>query len=363
MIKTALVLFLGIIMIGSTYSMSSSYGLPQNLPDVSQAPFKVRVIDSDGLRAEIRPLITTAGNPKNYLTDSGSFNGVGDVILQRSDFSGLIRCSGSLLNTGMHVLTAAHCVTDSRGNYVLLSGSVFFDGGTNFIDVAVDASSTVVHPDWKGDILKGRDLAILKLVSTVSGDIQRYGIDSDPSDDLQTEITKVGYGRFGNGDQGDKFKSGEKRDGKNRYDAVADQTLRDLKVPKKFVDGSIVQFDFDNGLEANDAYDFFYGIENKGLGSDEVNTAPGDSGGPAFNTLGEITGITSYGLRLSYLFGGTSDVDSTLNSSFGEFSGDTRVSSFADWITGVLNGAPTSPPPDDDEPNPCSPGKAKKNKC
>jgi len=362
MIKTALVLFLGIIMIGSTYSMSSSYAQPQNLPDVSQAPFKVRVIDSDGLRAEIRPLITTAGNPGDYLTGSGgNFDGVGDVILQRSDFSGLIRCSGSLLNTGMHVLTAAHCVTDSRGNYVLLSGLVFFDGDTNVFEVAVDASSTVVHPDWKGDILKGRDLAILKLVSTVSGDIQRYGIDSNPSDDLQTEITKVGYGRTGNGDEGDEFKSGHKRDGKNQYDAVADQTLRDLKVPKKFVDGSIVQFDFDNGLEANDAYDFFYEIEDTGLGLDEVNTAPGDSGGPAFNALGEITGITSYGLRLSYIFGGTSDVDGTLNSSFGEFSGDTRVSSFAGWIDSVLNSTP--PPPDDDEPNPCPRGKAKNNKC
>ncbi|MBC8229691.1 PEP-CTERM sorting domain-containing protein [bacterium] len=63
-------------------------------------------------------------------------------------------------------------------------------------------------------------------------------------------------------------------------------------------------------------------------------SAPGDSGGPTFID-GEIAGITSYGVTL---WGGdvsTSDIDGpfpTLNNSFGEFAGDTRVAYYADFI-------------------------------
>ena len=64
----------------------------------------------------------------------------------------------------------------------------------------------------------------------------------------------------------------------------------------------------------------------------EVLSAPGDSGGPTFID-GYIAGVTSYGYRLS-----GSDIDGGLNSSFGEFGADTRVSSYINWIDKVLAG-------------------------
>ena len=54
--------------------------------------------------------------------------------------------------------------------------------------------------------------------------------------------------------------------------------------------------------------------------------AHGDSGGPTFLN-GAVAGIHSFSFRVS-----SSDVDDTLNQSFGEFSADVRLSEYADWI-------------------------------
>jgi len=108
-----------------------------------------------------------------------------------------------------------------------------------------------------------------------------------------------------------------------------------------FVPGSVLQYDFDNGLAANDAFGFFFGNSDLGLGNDEVNSAPGDSGGPTFSSP-VITGVTSYGVRLTFFpclpFSlCNSDIDGTLNNSFGEFSGDTRVSFYAAFVDAIVD--------------------------
>jgi hypothetical protein len=96
-----------------------------------------------------------------------------------------------------------------------------------------------------------------------------------------------------------------------------------------------------------------------------VDSAPGDSGGIGI-TNGVITGVTSYGVTLALCnpFGvcnRTSDVNDDIDSSFGEFAGDTRVSkysSFIDNVTGVsvvddippdtlIDSMPTDPSNDD----------------
>ena len=87
-------------------------------------------------------------------------------------------------------------------------------------------------------------------------------------------------------------------------------------------------------------------MDDLGLGNDEVMSAPGDSGGPSFIN-GQVAGITSYGLRLSRRTGRpprTSDVDNQLNSSYGEFGIDTRVSFFSGWIDANLTAVPPPPP-------------------
>ena len=272
------------------------------------------------------------------MTNSGDpLDGAGLLILTRSDFT--VGCTGGLLWTGEHVLTAAHCVTDDFGNNILLSGTVTFEGDNGDETIAIDASATKVHNKWNGSILKGNDLAVLKLVSAPTDDITRYQIDRDGSDDIGTVVEKVGYGRSGNGDDGDIIPFGDKRNGQNQYDVVADTMLKALGLKAKghFVPGSVLQYDFDNGNSSNDAFGFFFGNNDPGLGSAEVNSASGDSGGPAINN-GNIVGITSYGITLTFNDGTTSDVNGILDSSFGEFSGDTRVSQYVEFIDDSVGG-------------------------
>jgi secreted trypsin-like serine protease len=77
----------------------------------------------------------------------------------------------------------------------------------------------------------------------------------------------------------------------------------------------------------------------------EIGIAPGDSGGPGFID-GKIAGVHSFGF--TYFCGGfTNAPDATcgLDSSFGEMSGDARVSSYAGWIDDqVANGVDTPIP-------------------
>lgn len=349
-------------MIASTASISFSEAfLPEDLPDVSQAPFKTQIIKHGNLVAFVKPLYTTYGDPADYVTGLGTYDGVAKLILtlDTKPRSITVGCSGVLISN-THILTAAHCVTDDkRGKLILKEGTAYFEGDT--IPISLDTSQTVVHPDWNYKILEGNDVAILKLASPATG-LTVYGLDSDGSDDLAVQ-EKVGYGRSGNGNVGDVLSFGTKRDGQNLYDDVADTMLDALGV-QGYVPGSVLQYDFDNGLAANDAFGFFFGNSDLGLtsGTDpqEVNSAPGDSGGPTFDG-NEVTGITSYGVRLQYTNGQSSDIDGDINSTFGEFAGDTRVSAYYSFIDSVISGG-TIPPPDDDG-LACPPAKEAKGKC
>lgn len=322
----------------------NSLALPDHVPDIAKVKvgqFTQTIIQTDDLRAVIQPLYTTYGDPVDYLTSpGGSLDGTGLLILNHP--SGIYGCTGGLLWTGEHVLTAAHCVTDSFGNMVLQSGDVIFEGDLGTETIAIDAAATKVHGKWNGDVLKGNDVAVLKLVSAPTDDITRYQIDRDGSDDIGAVIEKVGYGKSGNGNDGDVIPFGDKRNGQNQYDDVADTMLKalGLKAKAHFVPGSVLQYDFDNGISNNDAFGFFFNDNDLGLGSFEVNSTSGDSGGPAIHN-GKIIGITSYGVTLTFNDGTTSDINNILDSSFGEFSGDTRVSQYTGFIDDSVNGGST----------------------
>ncbi len=341
---------------------TSAFAVPDHVPDIAKVkanPFAQTIIETDNLRAVFQPLYTTYGIPSDYLTNpGGSLDGAGLLILARSDFT--VGCTGGLLWTGEHVLTAAHCVTDNFGNNILQSGTVTFEGDDGTEIIEIDASATKVHNKWNGDILKGNDLAILKLATQPTSDITRYQIDRDGSDDIGAVVEKVGYGRSGNGNDGDIIAFGDKRNGQNQYDDVADTMLKalGLKARAHFVPGSVLQYDFDNGLTANDAFGFFFGNNDPGVGSSEVNSASGDSGGPAIHD-GKIIGVTSYGITLTFIDGTTSDVNDDLDSSFGEFSGDTRVSKYVKFIDESVSGGSDDGP---SEPK-CSKGQQKRNLC
>lgn len=341
--------------------------LPDHVPDIAKVqanPFAQIIIETDSLRAVFQPLYTTFGDPDDYLTNPGGpLDGAGLLILNRSDFK--VGCTGGLLWTGEHILTAAHCVTDDSGNNILLSGTVTFEGDNGVETIAIDASATKVHNKWNGNVIKGNDVAVLKLVSSPTDDITRYQIDRDGSDDIGTIVEKVGYGKSGNGNDGAILEFGDKRNGLNQYDDVADTMLKalGLKVNRDFVRGSVLQYDFDNGNSSNDAFGFFFGNHDLGFDPAEVNSASGDSGGPAISN-GNIVGITSYGITLTFTDGRTSDVNDRIDSSFGEFSGDTRVSKYVGFIDDSVGGSSDGGSSDDDTSEPkCNKGMQKRGLC
>ncbi len=301
-----------------------------------EPPGKPRIIKHGSITAVARPLYTTVDDPANHIVSPGGpLDGVGQLILNRSD--GTFICSGSLLLTGEHVLTAAHCVTDENGIINLFSGSVTFFGNSGTEVISLDAAQTVVPINWDGDYLRGNDIAVIKLVKEASPDITRYDIDKNKNDDVGTIGEKAGFGASGTGDTGWTFSDGQERAGKNKYDDFADVWLKlvGFKQGKDFDKGSVLLYDFDNGLAENDAFGFFFRNSDLGLGIEEVSAAFGDSGGPTI-VDGKITGVTSYILSLT-VGSKTSDVTDKLDSSFGEFSGDTRVSKYTKFVENAMN--------------------------
>ncbi|MFP4574210.1 MAG: trypsin-like serine protease [Coleofasciculus sp.] len=266
--------------------------------------------------------IVTPTDPDNYLVPSDEFSGVARLELGES-----ISCSGSLLSGGLHILTAAHCLTDNEGipirNVLDNSSAVFnIEQGSPSIRLPIAISDFFIHPNWSGTggggegFVRGNDIAVLQLAEPAPAFIEQYDLYRN-TDEVGQIFTKVGYGNIGLGNTGYIPNSidGRKRFGQNRFDALVDLfkeeevTLTHFDVATSEVSevfnwadiaisGSQLLLDFDNGLPENDAFGVHFGIEDLGLGDTEVNPAPGDSGGPSF-LLGDdgnwlIAGVSSH---------------------------------------------------------------------
>ena len=289
--------------------------------------------------------IVVSGDPDDYIVNPGNgFDGVVSLSLQTD--IGRFGCSGSLLPSGRHILTAAHCLTDDFGLNLTKGATAFFTLPTG--KFGINTANIFIYPDWGGFAnynSSGGDLAILELASVAPEAAQRYDIYRN-TDEIGQVSVKVGYGVSGQGNQGfnsTNFPLGVKRSGQNVYDLLG-ENLNFGILP-----GATLAYDFDNGLPENDAFGFL-GIPNLGLGLQEVSSAPGDSGGPTFIN-GSIAGITSLNVCFSrFDCLSPPDIDNILNASFGEFVVDTRVSTYASYIDDVLAGniTPTSKVP---EPN------------
>lgn len=273
------------------------------------------VIDLDAAK-EYMPLMVASDDPANWIAPLGlPFDGVAKLLLSRSD--GNFGCSGSLLDGGAFLMTAAHCVTDDDGNNLLNSATISFQGGT----VTTTSTEAFVFPTWDGHSLGNNDdIAILKLDTPVNS-IPGFGL-ATGSPVLQP-VLHAGYGLIGTGSTGAiPGTFGTLHYGYNVYDAVWS--------------GGSLAYDFDDGTAAHDVFCIIAGTCDAGLPfPNEAMIASGDSGGPSFVLEGglfKLVGVHSFGATFGVGFG---DINDELDSSFGEVGGDTYLLPHAAWIASI----------------------------
>ncbi|HYD70463.1 Calx-beta domain-containing protein [Azospirillum sp.] len=272
----------------------------------------------------------------------------GYVVADGAGFDGVVRISngttygtGSLLWTGLHLVTAAHVVSGLDPATL----TVHFTIAGRVESVAVD--SVFINPGYASPSANA-DVAVLRLRQPAPTTAERYTLHRDP-DELGRTLRIVGYGAAATGAAGVSATAtpATRRAAENRVDALTDviNGHDELGVNWEVRDGTQFLTDFDDGTSAHDAGGSLLSLPDLGLGAGEGLTSPGDSGGPAFID-GRIAGIASYTFRLAR-DGVSSDVDATGNSSFGELASFQRVSAFAPWIDATIQEslpqAPTTP--------------------
>jgi hypothetical protein len=263
-------------------------------------------------------------------------------------FDGVVRVSvagyygtGVLLFDGRAILTAAHLFSSGSS-----TASVQFDtaAGTQTI------SSSKVSVQSNYDPVNGNnDLALVWLSASAPTQAERYSLYRS-SDEIGQTLTMVGYGIPGTGAAGELTSySGSpiRLKAKNQFDADAATLKNGLGSVMNWTPTAGTQLiaDFDNGTTQQDALGRLINLPGTGLGQNEGLISPGDSGGPAFIN-GLIAGIASYTASLAT--GSVDpDIDSAVNSSFGEVAAWQRVSYYQQWIDQSLRAqypdAPTKP--------------------
>jgi len=286
-----------------------------------------------------RAIVTSDGSGTHVLSATDDAFGIDHTGVARLSMTvpgGTTLCTGSLLEGGEYVLTAAHCLENATSvslewNTDDSNGEA---NGSPVPDISLEnITDWIIHPayTYNPNIEIGYDLALIDVAGLLpAGAPAGYQINyvNYMDNDLNVPVTKVGYGRTGSGITGQSLPSdGNKRYGRNEYELLT-------------INSRVLVFDFDSGLAVNDTIGTL-GLLDLGFGDDEVSTAQGDSGGPGFITIGTnnyIAGVTSYGVNVN----GNTDANSESIASWGDLGFDTRVSSpinnnFIMSLTGPFN--------------------------
>lgn len=269
-----------------------------------------------------------------YINNRGTgYDGV--VSLQINTPGGTFICTGSLLWSGVDILTAGHCPNAGGGATSIIAN--FFPGpagNTSLVQIASSSWSVKPGYDPLGSAVQANDLAVIHLPTAAPDFVDRYTLYA--GDPFSAAFDVVGFGRRGSDGLGatDAASFTARRHGYNLFDFDLGDAFGSM------YDG-ILMADFDDGTATHDASCFWFGVCQRGVAG-EANTAGGDSGGPAFIN-GQIAGVTSFGIRFRDLPnypGSPPDIDATLNSSFGEMSG--WVQPDAVWISSVTAPEPST---------------------
>lgn len=256
------------------------------------------------------------------VVDGVDLNGVVELITSSG-----IGCSGSLLTDGFSILTAAHCITNKFGGPLPTTDTAYFLGPSGTVSISV--ASYFVDPGYSGDSTEGGDLAVLRLSQQAPAFATRYSLytgsfTTDP-------ILMAGYGLTGTGTGGASGGFGTLRAGTNEYVTNGSNSI--FGWSSSLLIGQFYDSDLPttNALEVGLPHSPFAGLPYSAF--DEVDIAPGDSGGPSFYN-GQIIGVHD----LAVCFGSTTACDTppsvnpALNSYFGEMFADTSVSANFLWI-------------------------------